>query len=109
MAYGGGVYIIKRLAHFVVDAKNDNTGLYLLCDYMTASFCYSIFILSKHIRKIRSHLVFAQNVLKVSQKLIQENGLELSGGYYLSIHVRELDPSQADEDVDDRDSGVHMI
>ena len=48
MADGGGVYIIKRLAHLVVDAKNDNAGLDLLCDYMTASFCYSIVILSRH-------------------------------------------------------------
>ena len=47
MAYGGGVYIIKRPAHLVMDAKNDNTGLYLLCDYMTASFDGSIVILSK--------------------------------------------------------------
>lgn len=38
MAYGGGVYIIKRLAQLVMDAKNDNAGLDLLCDHMTASF-----------------------------------------------------------------------
>ena len=47
MAYGGGVYIIKRLAHLVVDAKNDSAGLDLLCDYMTASFDGSIVILSR--------------------------------------------------------------
>ena len=32
------MYIIKRPAHLVVDAKNDNAGFDLLCDYMTASF-----------------------------------------------------------------------
>ena len=71
--------------------------------------CYSVVILSRRIGKIRLHLIFAQNVLKVGQKLIQEDGLEFSGGHYLGIYVREFDLGQAYEDVDDRDSGVYMM
>ena len=79
------MYIIERMAHLVMDAKDDNAGPDLLCDYMIASFCYSIVILSRRTGKIRSLLVFVQNVLKVGQKLTQEDGLELSGSHYLGI------------------------
>ncbi len=41
MAYGGSVYIIKRPTHLVMDAKDNNAGLDLLCDYMTASLLFS--------------------------------------------------------------------
>ena len=53
------MYTIERLAQLVVDAKNDNASLYLLCDHITAFFDYSIIILSVAAGKIRKRQTFA--------------------------------------------------
>ena len=75
MAYGGGVYIIKRSAHLVMDAKDDSAGLDLLCDYMTASFVIQLLFYPSVSGRYAHASYSLKNVLKVGQKPVQEDGL----------------------------------